>query len=512
MMRHMTIRMERLTDLAMEYFARPLAIAVFFVLIALLWTFAFQHVFAYPFVFLFFAAVMCSAWFGGFIAGIMAAAMSSFLVAFFFIPPVFSLSIAQEYRSYVTAFIVCAIAITTVSAARKRTESAIRGSRDLLEAAVEERTAELQQSNAEIKESERRLRLLTEAIPQQIWRTDRSGSIEYANRDLLQYLGISVDELSGDSFFEIFHLDDAASVKANWDEARAAAAKLEVKARVRGADGSFRWFILRANPQFNESGAIACWYGVHIDVEDQERAQQDLLVSQERLSRFSRTLSMAELAAAIAHELNQPITAILSDAHACRRWLQMNPPNLDRAEVTADRIVRDSTRASQVVSRVRSLFSRTDYVREPGDLNAMIRELARLLRDEAMRRRIGIRLQLSEAVPVISLDRVQIQQLLLNLALNGMDSMSTVAASRSLEILTAMSSANEVQVTVRDHGVGLSNETKEHMFEPFFTTKQGGTGMGLAICRSIIEEHDGHIWAEPLDEGTAIHFTLRTNA
>jgi PAS domain S-box-containing protein len=512
MMRHMHLRAEQISSLAMEYVARPLAIAVFFVLLALLWTFAFQHVFAYPFVFLFFGAVMCSAWFGGFIAGIISAALSTFLVEFFFIPPLYSLSIAQEYRSYVTGFIVCAIAITTVSAARKRSESAIRSSRDELEVRVLERTSELQQSSAEIKEREHELRRLTEAIPQQIWRTDKAGSIEYANRDLLEYLGKSVDNLSGDKFLEILHPDDAGSVKASWDEARAAGAKLEVKARVRGADGSYRFFILRANPHFNESGALACWYGVHIDVEDQERAQQELLVSRERLSRFSRTLSMAELSAAIAHELNQPLTAILTDAHACRRWLQMQPPNLDRAGATADRIVRDSTRASQVVSRVRSLFSRTDYVREPADLNGMIRELARLLRDEAMRRRVTITLHLSEGLPSVNLDRVQIQQLLLNLALNGMEAMASVAANRSLEILTASASENEVQVTVRDHGAGLSEETKSHMFEPFFTTKPGGTGMGLAICRSIIEEHEGRIWADSFDDGTAIHFTLRTSA
>ena len=495
----------------MEYVGRPFAIAVFFVLLALLWTFAFQHIFAYPFVFLFFGAVMCSAWFGGFISGIISAGLSTVLVEFFYIPPLYSLSIAKEYRSYVSAFIVCSLAITGVSAARKRSESAIRSSRDELESRVQERTLELQQSNAEIREREHELRLMTEAIPQQIWRTDKTGSIEYANRDLLAYLGKSVDELASDCFYDIFHPDDVPLVRGHWEEARRSISKLEVKARVRGADGSFRWFILRANPHFNESGSIAGWYGVHIDVEDQERAQQELLVSRERLSRFSRTLSMAELSAAIAHELNQPLTAILTDAHACRRWLQMQPPNLGRAEATADRIVRDSTRASQVVSRVRSLFSRTDYVREPADLNAIIREMARLLRDEAMRRKVGITLELSEPLPPVSIDRVQVQQLLLNLALNGMEAMSA-ASTPFIEIRTAIASQTEIQVTVRDHGSGMSEETRAHMFEPFFTTKQGGTGMGLAICRSIIEEHDGRIWAESLDSGTAIHFTLRTTA
>ncbi|UWZ82295.1 ATP-binding protein [Occallatibacter riparius] len=508
----MTLRAEQISNYAMEYVGRPLAVAVFFVLLALLWTFALQHIFAYPFIFLFLGAVMCSAWFGGFIAGLISAAMSTFLVEFFFMPPLYSLSVGPQYRSYLTAFIVCAIAITGVSAARKRIESAIRSSRDELEVRVEERTVELQQSNAEIREREHELRLLTEAIPQQIWRTDRTGSIEYANRDLLEYLGKSVDQLAGERFYDIIHPDDVAAVISQWDEARLSTTKLEVKARVQGADGSFRWFILRANPHFQESGALACWYGVHIDVEDQERAQQELLVSQERLSRFSRTLSMAELSAAIAHELNQPLTAILTDAHACRRWLQMQPPNLSRAEATADRIVRDSTRASQVVSRVRSLFSRTDYVREPADMNDIIREMARLLRDEAMRRKIGITLQLSDPLPSVSIDRVQIQQLLLNLAVNGMEAMAAGASIPFLEISTTVSAETEIQVTVRDHGAGLNEESRAHMFEPFFTTKQGGTGMGLAICRSIIEEHDGSIWAESLGDGTAIHFTLRTTA
>src|SRR5882762_4160585 len=178
----------------MELFAKPVAIAVFFVLLALLWTFALQRTIAYPFVFLFFAAVMCSAWFGGFIAGIVAVAFSSFLVEFFFIPPFYSFSIAHEFRTYVTAFILCSIGITAISATRKPSEAAVRAARDELEIRVRQRTAELERSNAEIMERELHLRQLTEAIPQQIWRTDDSGSIEYGNGNLLEYLGIQAKD------------------------------------------------------------------------------------------------------------------------------------------------------------------------------------------------------------------------------------------------------------------------------------------------------------------------------
>src|SRR5262249_15630828 len=208
------------------------------------------------------------------------------------------------------AFIVCALAVTTVSAARKRAEVAIRSSRDELDVRVRERTAELERSNSEIRGRERQLRLLTEAIPQQIWRTDKDGSIEYANRDLLDYVGLR--DLIGGGFYDIFHPEDRLIVRSGWENALRAKVKFECKARVRGSDGAFRWFIIRANPQFDEDGTIQCWYGVHIDIEDQEKAQQDLLISQERLSRYSRNLSMAEMAASIAHQLNQPLTALLT--------------------------------------------------------------------------------------------------------------------------------------------------------------------------------------------------------
>jgi len=492
----------------MDYVAKPTAIAVVFELLALLWTFPLQHVFAYPFLFLFLAAVMCSAWFGGFISGLIAAALSSFLVGFFFIPPIFSLSIGQEYRSYETAFIVCAIAVTTVSAARKRVEVAIRSSRDDLDARVRERTAELELSNAEIRGRERQMRLLTEAIPQQIWRTDKEGSIEYANGNLLEYLGLR--DLAGGTFFEVLPPEDRLIVRGAWDHARLATTKFECKARIRGANGAYRWFLIRANPQFDEDGAIQCWYGVHIDIEDQERAQQELLISQERLSRYSRNLSLAEMAASIAHQLNQPLTALLTDSHACRRWLQMNPPNLERAEISAERMVRDTSDASEVVKRVRSLFSRTDYVRESTDLNELIRELARLLRDEAMRRGVSVKLELSDALRPMRVDRIQIQQVLLNLAMNGMDAMAKTETRREIEISTKDLQASEALVTVRDYGSGITPEVSARMFEPFFSTKSGGMGMGLSMCRSIVEEHDGRIWVEPLNQGTAVHFTLRT--
>jgi PAS domain S-box-containing protein len=504
---------ERLSRLTMEHGLKPLAITVCFVLVALLWTFPLQHVIAYPFVFLFFGAIMGSAWFGGLVAGFIAVAFSSILIAYFFVPPLFSFSIAKESQSFVAAFIACAIAITAVSSSRKRAESAILQARDELEAKVQERTAELMRSNREIQESERQLRLLTEAIPQQIWRADAGGRIEHCNHHLRDYTGRKMADLARESFFQVLHPEDSPLYLQGWQAALTTGGRFEVEARVCGADGIYRWFLVRSIPQRSEDGKIARWYGIHIDIEEQHRAQQNLILAQDDLSRLSRTMSMAEMAASIAHELNQPLTAVVTHAYACREWLQGKPANIEKASATAEKIVQESTRAGVVVSRVRALFRKEAQVRELTSMNRLIQEMARLMRDEAIRRDVFIRLELANDLPQLEMDPVQIQQVILNLAMNGMDAMMQVARPRELIIQTKKYSDGGILIAVKDHGSGIASEIAARMFEPFFSTKPQGTGMGLAICRSIIEAHDGRLWAENSVRGGAIlQFTLRAQS
>lgn len=492
----------------MEHGLKPLAIAVCFVLVALIWTFPLQHVISYPFVFLFFGAIMGSAWFGGAVAGFMAVILSSGVIGYFFIPPFFSISIAKESRSFFAAFILCAIAITLVSSARKRAENAIRHARDELDAKVQERTAELVRSNLEIQESERQLRQLTEAIPQQIWRADAAGRIEHCNHHLRDYTGKTMDEMRGELFFQILHPEDARLYLQGWHAALATGNRFEEEARVRGADGTYRWFLVRSIPQRSEDGQIARWYGIHIDIEEQHRAQQNLILAQEDLSRLSRTMSMAEMAASIAHELNQPLTAVVTHAYACREWLQGEPANLEKASATAEKIVQESTRASVVVGRVRALFRKEAHVRELTSINRLIQEMARLMRDEAIRRDVSIRLELANDLPQLKMDPVQIQQVILNLVMNGMDAMMPLPRPREIIIRTEKYGGG-ILVAVEDQGLGITPETIERIFDPFFTTKPQGTGMGLAICRSILEAHDGKIWAGNSERGGAtLQFTL----
>jgi len=355
--------------------------------------------------------------------------------------------------------------------------------------------------------------MLTEAIPQQMWSADADGKIEYCNQHLIDYIGSPVEGLLGEAFFSFLHPVDERLFRQVWRSALTEGKQFEVEVRVLGADGTYRWFLIRSTPQHSVSGQILRWYGIHIDIEQQYRAQQGLLVAQDQLSRLSRTLSLGELAASIAHELNQPLTALATHAYACREWLHASPANIEKATSTADKIVQESTRAGAVVARVRALFRKDATIRESVDLNCLIADLVRLLRDEMIRRNTSIKLVLAQDLPKVEMDPIQIQQVLLNLITNGMDAMADTSSPRELKIRSEIGVENEVRVTVEDRGTGLTPEAALRMFEPFFSTKPQGTGMGLAICRSIIEAHDGRIWAaESAGSGAIFHFTIRVQS
>jgi hypothetical protein len=231
--------------------------------------------------------------------------------------------------------------------------------------------------------------------------------------------------------------------------------------------------------------------------------------AQTELSNLSHRLGMGELAASIAHELNQPLTAVVTNAYACREWLHATPPNLDRASSTAQKIIQESKRASDVVARVRALFRKEIDSRGAVDLNRLIQDLVRLLHDDAIRRRVSIHVDLAPDLPRVSVDPVQIQQVLLNLATNGMDAMILQETHRDLLIGSRRNGADEIQIHVRDHGAGIDPEIGGKIFDPFFTTKAEGIGMGLAISRTIIEAHDGRIWMESeTSRGSSFYFTI----
>ncbi len=218
---------------------------------------------------------------------------------------------------------------------------------------------------------------------------------------------------------------------------------------------------------------------------------------------------MGELTASLAHEVNQPITAAITNANACLRWLARDHPDLEGAREAASRIVKDSTRAAEIVSRIRLLFKKSAPEREFVDLNEVIREMTVLLRGESTRYSISVRTELAEDLPQVMGDRVQLQQVLMNLMINAIDAMKDVDRARELMIKSEREENEQLLVSVTDTGVGLPAQQADQIFDAFFTTKAHGTGMGLRISRSIVESHGGRLWAaENSPFGASFYFTL----
>jgi C4-dicarboxylate-specific signal transduction histidine kinase len=219
---------------------------------------------------------------------------------------------------------------------------------------------------------------------------------------------------------------------------------------------------------------------------------------------------MGELTASLAHEVNQPIAAAVTSANSCIRWLAADVPNLDKARSAALRIVKDGTRAAEIISRIRLLFQKSTPRRELADINEAIREMIVLMRGEATRHNITVRTELAADLSQVMGNRVQLQQVMLNLITNSIDAMKAAEGTRELTIKSQQAENEEVLVSVSDTGVGLPPEV-EQIFDPFFTTKSHGTGMGLRICRSIVESHGGRLWAASNSpRGASFHFALST--
>jgi C4-dicarboxylate-specific signal transduction histidine kinase len=371
-----------------RFIIRGYAIAFLFSGMALICTSLLKGLFPYPFLFLFFAAVMASAWFGGTGPGIFAVLLSTIAVDYFFVPPLRSFAINATDASW-------------ISAAKKEDEEALRDARDQLEVRVAERTAELQRSNDELQES----------------------------------------------------------------------------------------------------------------IEQREKAQQALIKTQGELAELSRFLTMGELTASIAHEVNQPLTAVVTYGRACLEWLSVSPPNLEEARHAAKTLVQNGTRAGDIINRIRALFRRQLPAKDWLDLNEVIRESMIFVREEAGKHQVSLRTELARDLPKVRADRVQLEQVILNLAMNAIDAMRETDNRKEVVIRSRREGASEVLVSVEDSGVGIRPEIAEKIFDPFFSTKPQGIGMGLSVSRSIIESHQGRLWcAAGRPDGAILQFTVRIDS
>jgi signal transduction histidine kinase len=261
---------------------------------------------------------------------------------------------------------------------------------------------------------------------------------------------------------------------------------------------------------FRDEAGDVDFVGAVMDVTAIRLAELELHKTRSDLAHVMRVTSLGELTASIAHEVNQPLGALLTNAQACQSWLDCDPPNMNEAHAALERIARDGTRASEVIRRIRALAKKTDTKMAPLNLNEVLSEALTFVQHELLSSRVALRVEYTSALPVILADKVQLQQVILNLVINGIEAMQPITdRARELVILSEQDGAQQVRVTVTDCGVGFPDDSPDRLFNSFFTTKSSGMGMGLSICRSIIELHGGRIWAVPnVARGATIQFTL----
>src|SRR5436853_3138503 len=307
------------------------------------------------------------------------------------------------------------------------------------------------------------------------------------------------------------HPEDAALVKQTIERASQDGKNFEHEYRLLMPDGSVKYVHVVAHALSDELGGIE-FVGAVMDVTVAKRAEEALRQAQADLAHGNRVTTMGELTASLAHEVNQPIAAAVTDANTCLRWLTRDHPDVEEARHAASRIVKDATRAGEIISRTRLLFKKGTPQWELVDVNEVIREMIVLLRSEATRYSISVRTELAD-LPQVMGDRVQLQQVLMNLMTNGIDAMKDVDRTRELAIKSQRTDSGQLLISVSDTGVGLPPQQADKIFDAFFTTKPHGTGMGLRISRSIVESHGGRLWAaDNSRRGASFYLTLPVEA
>ena len=361
-----------------------------------------------------------------------------------------------------------------------------------------------------ILESERRFHLLIESIPHLVWSFRTNGTLAYWNQRFADYTGLTDEELKQGAWSAV-HPDDVSELQQAWRSAWVHDAPFEMEYRMRRRDGSYRRFVCRGEPVPDSYGRMIEWFGTCTDIEDRRLAKEDLHKAHLELAHITRLMTVGELAAAIAHEINQPLGAIVNNANVALRFAgtEEAASHQELRDVLSD-IVNDASRASAIIARLRVLMQRVAPSREPLQLNDLVREVLALAQPELTERRVTVRLEIREDLPRVLGDRVQLQQMTLNLVMNAAEAMSAVPDE--LRILTICGSLRQrngqlaALITVHDVGCGFGAEDSERLFEAFYTTKPKGLGMGLRIAHSIVEAHGGHLWAEANPDAGATFF------
>jgi len=355
----------------------------------------------------------------------------------------------------------------------------------------------------ELRAQEKKFRDAVETMPALAFVNEPDGNRAFVNKAWLEYTGLSPEQASGSGWEKAIHPDDLKRVLERWRTAQSTGELPAYEVRVRrGSDGAYRWFQTRARPLHDKRGRIVKWCAVATDIEDRKRAEQ----LQADLAHVNRVSTLGELAASISHELHQPIAAAIMNADLALHCLHRQPPDLTQVQERTSRIIEMNTMASQIIDRLRSLYKKQPSKRLSLAVNEVIGEMVELVRGQATGHGVSLRSDLASDLPRVVADRVQIQQVLMNLMLNGIEAMNDTGGV--LTIKSDIRPNGQIEISVNDTGTGLPPGKADQIFDAFFTTKPQGSGMGLAISKSIVESHGGLIWARETGHGATFYFTL----
>jgi PAS domain S-box-containing protein len=373
-----------------------------------------------------------------------------------------------------------------------------------------------QQAEAALREQANLLNLTHDAI----FVRDMNGTAKYWNRGAEELYGWPAEQAVGNVMLELLKTIFQVPLE-QIEEEVIEAGRWEGELVQTKKDGSQIVVASRWSLQRDESSAPVAILIINNDITERKRAEAEARENDRRyrdmqmaLAHANRVATMGRLTASIAHEVNQPLAAVVANAEACLRWLDRGTPDLDGVRRSVEWIIDDANRASEVIRRIRALANKTDIEKAPLDINDVISEVIALVHRELTSLQVSLRMELAPALPMILGDRVQLQQVIINLVMNGIEAMRSITERpRELVILSRRDETPQVLVSVTDCGVGISAENADRLFNPFFTTKSGGMGMGLSICRSIMEAHDGRLWAAAnVPHGATFQFTLPVNA
>ena len=471
---------------------------------------------------LFLCAIMFAGWVGGTGPGLLAVALAILAYDYFFIDPTNPFFSAPKDIQRIILFAVAGGFVVWLTAAQRCATKSLRRARDDLETAFEDLARlnkSLEVENAERKRAEQQLRQ-SKAYLDEAQRLSQTGSFAWriANDEIVwsketyQIFGVDPTVTPKiDTILERIHPDDRALIQNQINRAASGENDFDYEHRLLAPDGSIKQLHVRASRVKYETGEEEI-VGALVDVTATRKAEAALNKAQTELAHVTRVTTLGEMSASIAHEVNQPLTAIMVNGNAGLRWLIRDVPDLREVRDALGRIVSDANRASEVMLRIRELSQKASPHMDQLDINGVIGEALTLIRREALNHRVALRVELARDLHPVRGDRIQLQQVIINLAINGFQAQAAVTdRPRALSIRTQECDSDKILVMVQDAGVGVESENSHRLFSAFYTTKPDGMGMGLSICRSIVEAHGGRLWASRNSgPGMTFQFTIPT--